>query len=82
MCRYAQLLTALPKRDTEAAAWKRLALQHCQGSNEAWLHANCRQLEPEQVFGDLDALKGGERHQGSGMALDAVSRRAFPVQGS
>ena len=79
MSRYAQLLTALPKRDTEAAAWKSIATQHCTGDLGAWLHTGSQKLDPEQAFGTLDALKGSG-NEGAGMALDAISRRAYHVQ--
>jgi tetratricopeptide (TPR) repeat protein len=69
--RYAQLLTALPKRSTEAAAWHKLAADLY---DDAPLR---RVLEPASVFGTLDNLQG-KGTRGTGAVLDLMSRRALP----
>ena len=69
--RYAQLLTALPKREREAAAWHQLA-------TDLYDDAPLRMvLEPATVFGSLDVLKG-QGTAGYGVVLDLMSRRALP----
>jgi tetratricopeptide (TPR) repeat protein len=69
--RYAQLLTALPRRDTEAAGWHRLA-------KELYDDAPLRRvLEPASVFGTLDHLQG-KGDGGCGIVLDLMTRRALP----
>lgn len=69
--RYAQLLTALPKRETEAAGWHKLA---CELYDDAPLRMI---LEPRSVFGSLDNLKG-QGSAGYGVVLELSSRRALP----
>lgn len=69
--RYAQLLTALPRRGTEAAGWHRLA-------KDLYDDAPLRRvLEPASVFGTLDALQG-KGAGGYGVVLDLMARRALP----
>jgi tetratricopeptide (TPR) repeat protein len=68
--RYAQLLTALPRRSTEAAGWHRLA-------KELYDDAPIRRvLEPGSVFGTLDHLQG-KGEAGGGVVLDLMTRRAL-----
>ncbi|KAL0053846.1 hypothetical protein WJX82_011690 [Trebouxia sp. C0006] len=62
--RYSQLLTALPRRDTEASAWKQFAAAHSP-------------IELESVLGPLDILKGG-KDIGSGIVVDLLMLRALP----
>lgn len=69
--RYAQLLTALPRRSTEATGWHRLA-------KELYDDAPLRRvLEPASVFGTLDYLQG-KGDAGCGFVLDLMTRRALP----
>ena len=69
--RYAQLLTALPRRNTEATGWHRLA-------KELYDDAPIRRvLEPASVFGTLDHLQG-KGDGGCGIVLDLMTRRALP----
>ena len=67
--RYAQLLTALPKRETEASLWKKFA-EHQQSSSDV--------MAPlPGALGPLELLKGQD--DGSkGVVLDVVLRRALP----
>ena len=69
--RYAQLLSALPKRSTEMEKWHQLAADLY---DDAPLR---RVMEPEAVFGTLDNLQGKGR-DGVGAVLDLMSRRALP----
>lgn len=62
--RYSQLLTALPRRDTEASAWKQFA-------------AARSPIELESVLGPLDILKGG-KDSSSGIVVDLLMLRALP----
>lgn len=62
--RYAQLLSALPKRDTEAAAWQHCATSHWEALKD-WSVFTC--LEDE--LGPLDSLKGCH-DESSGIILD------------
>lgn len=62
--RYSQLLTALPRRDTEASAWKQFAAAHSY-------------IELESVLGPLDILKGGKDNS-SGIVVDLLMLRALP----
>ncbi len=62
--RYSQLLTALPRRDTEASAWKQFAAAHSP-------------VELESVLGPLDVLKGGKANS-SGTVVDLLMLRALP----
>lgn len=66
--RYAQLLTAMPKRATEAGRWERLARAIFDERPVGSISA------PESVFGTVDNLTGrGEG--GSGIIIDLMSRR-------
>ena len=65
LCRYAQLLQALPKRETETQAWSALAGRLCQGARQ-----------PQNMFGSLDVHRESSS-RGEGLALDLVSQRAF-----
>lgn len=67
--RYAQLLTALPKRETEASLWRKYADHQ---------HSFSPSIAPlQEVLGPLDSLKG--RDSGSkGVILDLALRRALP----
>lgn len=69
--RYAQLLTALPRRGTEASGWHTLAKDLY---DDAPLK---RVLEPATVFGTLDHLQG-KGAAGYGVVLDLMTRRALP----
>ena len=71
--RYCQLLTALPNRGTEAAAWHKLA---CGLWEEAPVG---RKASPESVFGGLEILRG-QGSPGLGVVLDLMCRRALPRQ--
>ena len=62
--RYSQLLTALPRRDTEASAWEQFAAAHSP-------------IELESVLGPLDILKGGKDNS-SGIVVDLLMLRALP----
>lgn len=62
--RYSQLLAALPRRDTEALAWKQFAAAHSPA-------------ELESVLGPLDILKGGKDNS-SGIVVDLLMLRALP----
>ena len=69
--RYAQLLTVLPKRETEAAAWKNLSFA-------SYEEAPLRRLTaPDVVFGSLDRLSG-KGTSGDGVILDLMTRRCLP----
>lgn len=69
--RYAQLLTALPGRGTEASAWQSLA-------NDLYDDAPVRRVvDPIRVFGSLDMLQG-KGSSGCGVVLDLMCRRALP----
>jgi len=71
--RFAQLLTVLPKRATEAGTWEERARSHFKfagGLNVAPIEA---------VLGDLGALKEGGGHAGLGVVLNLTLRRALPV---
>ena len=69
--RYAQLLTALPRRGSEADGWHKLAKDLY---DDAPLK---RVLEPATVFGTLDNLQG-KGAAGYGVVLDLMTRRALP----
>lgn len=69
--RFAQLLTVLPKRETEADAWQKLAVDIY---DEAPLQ---RLIGPEVMFGSLDRLSG-KGTMGRGVVLDLTTRRALP----
>ena len=67
--RYAQLLTVLPKRETEAQFWRHNAQQ--------LLPTSALTSNMEASFGDLASLKGsGERP--AGFFIDNSIRRAIP----
>ena len=69
--RYAQLLTALPRRETEAQGWHRLA-------KDLYDDAPLRRvLEPASAFGTLDMLTG-KGTSGYGVVLDLLTRRVLP----
>jgi hypothetical protein len=69
--RYAQLLTVLPKRETEAKAWKDLSF-------DIYDDAPLKRLtEPDIMFGSLDRLSGKGIH-GQGTVLDLMTRRVLP----
>lgn len=68
---YSQLLTVLPRRETEADLWRGLA-------EELYDDAPLRMvLEPATVFGSLDTLQG-KGTDGYGVVLDLMTRRALP----
>ena len=62
--RYAQLLSALPKRDTEASAWQHCATFHWEALSD-W--PSSTKLKDE--LGPLDILKGGH-DESTGMIVD------------
>lgn len=69
--RYAQLLSALPRRSTEATGWHQLA-------KELYDDAPLRRvLEPASVFGTLNYFQG-KGDGGCGIVLDLMTRRALP----
>jgi tetratricopeptide (TPR) repeat protein len=69
--RYAQLLTALPGRGTEASAWQSLA-------SDLYDDAPIRRVvDPVRVFGSLELLTG-KGSPGCGVVLDLMCRRALP----
>ena len=70
--RYAQLLAALPKRDTETNAWHQLAHEIHSISAEG------RQPTTglEQAYGELHSLKG-QGSPGRGGICDVPSRRVL-----
>lgn len=70
--RYAQLLSALPKRDTEASAWQGLAVGHWQR-----VHGGTQSNELDKVLGPLDLLKGG-RDESPGIIVDLMLLRGLP----
>ncbi|PSC73470.1 Kinesin light chain [Micractinium conductrix] len=72
--RYCQLLTALPKRSTDAASWERLARVLFEEAPIGGLGA-----APETAFGTLDALTG-KGQAGRGVVLDLMCRRVLPCQ--
>ena len=71
--RYAQLLAALPKRETETNAWHKLALELHSRSAEGQQPA----IGLEQAYGDLHSLKG-QGSPGRGGICDVSSRRVLP----
>ncbi len=70
--RYAQLLAALPKRDTETDAWHQLAHEIHSISAEGLQPA----IVLEQAYGDLHSLKG-QGSPGRGGICDVSSRRVL-----
>lgn len=70
--RYAQLLSALPKRDTEASAWQEFATRHWQ-----LVHHQSQSSELDKVLGPLDVLKGG-KDESPGVIVDLILLRGLP----
>jgi tetratricopeptide (TPR) repeat protein len=69
--RFSQLLTVLPKRETEATAWKNL-------SHDIYDKAPLKRLtDPEMMFGSLERLSG-QGISGRGVVLDLMTRRCLP----
>lgn len=69
--RFSQLLTVLPKRETEATAWKNLSF-------DIYDDAPLKRLtDPDVMFGSLDRLSGRGTN-GQGVVLDLMTRRALP----
>jgi hypothetical protein len=70
--RYAQLLTALPQRGTEAEAWEACAarLYHKAGGFQG-------HRDIAQAFGDIHALQG-QGAEGPGGVADLTVRRLLP----
>ncbi len=66
--RYAQLLTVLPKRETEAHFWQKHA--------EQLLPSSFHRGSLEDSFGVLNALRGSES-QPNGFVVDASCRRVL-----
>jgi len=70
--RYAQLLAALPKRDTETEAWRDLA----EGIHSSLPEPqNMRSLE--EAYGNLHSLQG-KGLPGKGAICDVSTRRVLP----
>ena len=69
--RYAQLLAALPKRDTETEAWKMLARDIQSTSNELQSEDTHRL---EEAYGELHSLQG-KGAPGKGDICDIPTRR-------
>ena len=67
--RYAQLLTALPKRDSEARQWRQQA--------ETCFTESSIAGPIEQLYGDMSSLKG-EGSRPSGVYVDNALRRVIP----
>ena len=74
--RYCQLLTALPRRGTEAAGWERLARAFHEAPLGGLVGGGVGST-PEVLYGALTALKG-EGPPGRGVVLDMACRRALP----
>lgn len=70
--RYAQLLSALPKRDTEASAWQEFAVRHWQ-----LVHHRSQSSEVDKVLGPLNVLKGG-KDESPGIIVDLMLLRGLP----
>lgn len=70
--RYAQLLTALPNRGAEAAAWADTA-------HALWARggAGCGGADVAAVLGDAAALTGKGQH-GGGSVVSLLPRRLLP----
>ena len=64
--RYSQLLTALPRRDTEASLWKQFAAAHSPSNPNL-----------ESLLGPLNILKG-EKDSSTGTVIDLLLLRALP----
>ncbi len=71
--RYAQLLDAMPKRDTETELWQGCAraLFREAGGSQGF------QGSIEEAFGDLQQLQG-KGEAGRGELSDVVTRRVLP----
>ena len=67
--RYAQLLAALPKRNTETEAWEGLAREIQSGENEEQSE-HCL----EEIYGELHSLQG-KGMPGKGDICDVSTRR-------
>ena len=67
--RYAQLLTVLPKRETEASFWQKQA--------EQLLPSSFQGRSLEATFGPLASLRGGGA-QADGFFVDNSCRRVIP----
>ena len=70
--RYAQLLAALPRRDTEAEAWQGYA-QEMYGRSGGLQEVG----DIVAVFGDLHSLQG-KGSPGTGAVADLTIRRLLP----
>lgn len=77
---YCQLLTALPKRESEASAWQQTAEALCHQDPGGWLVADAsvhwHGLGMEELFGSLRQMQGGNQ-PGRGFAVDLWTRRAY-----
>jgi hypothetical protein len=74
---YAQLLTALPKRDTEAGQWADVARALWRSAHHGQGYDNGTESGIESAFGDLDALTGkGQR--GKVHVLVLLLGRVYP----
>lgn len=73
--RYAQLLTVLPKRETEAAQWKNCAEAYHEHARSADTHQG--QLPLQELLGPLDFLRGQDSGV-NGIVVDLTLRRALP----
>jgi hypothetical protein len=70
--RYFQLLTVLPKRGTEAEAWRQLAQGH-------WAAAGYLSgMDIQEVLGGANRLKGPEQ-QGEALMVSMLSMRLLLV---
>ena len=79
--RYCQLLSALPKRESEAAAWHQTSQGLCKRGRGGWLDAQDSRLHwhglsIDQLFGSMQQMKGGMQH-GHAFVVDLVARRAY-----
>ncbi|KAI3426166.1 hypothetical protein D9Q98_008543 [Chlorella vulgaris] len=72
--RYCQLLTAMPRRTTEAASWEKLGRALHEDAPIGGLGDS-----PEAVLGTLNALTG-KGQAGRGVVLDMMCRRVLPCQ--
>jgi hypothetical protein len=78
--RYGQLLTALPNRGSEAAAWGNAA--HQLWHQTGWPHSKDDKSSGscEVVLGELTALTG-KGHHGCGALVSLFWRRLYPPNG-
>ena len=65
--RYSQLLTVLPRRDTEASSWKQFAIAHSPSNSDL-----------ASVLGPLDVLAHSGSNRTSGNVVDLMLLRALP----